>query len=530
MEANLAELLTRAGLEEPGKTALSEADTGRSMTWADLDELARRVAQGLFDAGLVAGMRVMIVAGNRIEAVAAYLGTLRAGMVAVPVDPAVSTGELLRTLVDSGARLVVCDGAAVTTVRAAVQGLGEALVAARREESSRPRIVTVGTTVLPGERGWDQLVMGAGHPVPVRPDGESLAALLYTSGASGRPRAAMLTHRALLANVEQVASATQPMLHGRDVVLGVLPLHHSYGLGAVLGQVLRQHARLVLVDGFAAEASLDLIEDEAITVAPVAPRALDAWLLVPALEERMGPLRLVLSGSAALGHDVAEEFTRRTGLPVHQGYGLTECGPVVTSTLVGEEPASTGSVGRPLPGVGLRLVDDRGEPPVEGDPGQILVHGPQLFSGYWPEGRGGPDADGWWNTGDVGLLDGAGELHLVDRVSDVVVVSGFQVFPTEVEEVIAELADVGAVAVVGVDDDRTGEAVVVYVTHAADADLPDPDELEGRVRRHCEARLAGFKVPAVVRVTDDLPRTATGKIQRGRLRAEARGRESGLLR
>ncbi len=530
MESNLSGLLTRACVDETHRPALCEADSGRSVTWLQLDDLVQRVCQGLYDSGLVAGVRVVVAARNRIEHVAAYLGTLRAGMVAVPVDPALPTGELVRILVDSGARLVVCDEAAVATVRSAVQGLGEALEASGRDEAARPRLVTIGTPAEPGERSWEELLDHGGQPVPVRADPDALAALLYTSGASGRPRAAMMTHRALLTGVEQVAEAAQPMLHGRDVVLGVLPLHHSYGLAAVLGQVLRQHARLVLVDGFAAEASLDLIEDEAVTVAPVAPPALEAWLQVPGLEERLGPLRLVLSGSAPLGSDLAEQFASRTGVPVHQGYGLTECGPVVTSTLAA--PAETeshapGSVGRPLPGVGLRLTDERGEPPLEGDPGRILVSGPQLFSGYWPDGHGGPGADGWWNTGDLGMLDDAGELHLVDRATDVVEVSGFHVFPVEVEEAIAELPGVAAVAVVGVDDEQTGEAVVAYVVAAPGP--ADPDELERQVRERCEEQLAGFKVPARVHVVDDLPRTATGKIQKGRLRALARGRGAGLL-
>lgn len=524
MEPNLADLLTRARAEEPHRTALSEAATGRRTTWAGLDELAWQVAAGLYDAGLVAGVRVAVVTGNRIEAVAAYLGILRAGMVAVPVDPHVTTGELVRVLVDSGARLVVCDGQAVTTTRAAALGLAEALRAAGRDDATRPRVVTVGTPAQAGERTWEELVAGGSRPAPPRADPESLAVLLYTSGASGRPRAAMLSHRALLANVEQVAEGAG-LLHGNDVVLGVLPLHHTYGLCVVLGQVLRQHARLVLVDGFEAEPVLDIVEDEAVTVAPLTPTALEAWLAVPSLEERVGPLRTVFSGSAPLGADVAAAFHDRTGLTVAQGYGLTECGVAVTSLT----PGASGDIGRALPGVTLRLRDDAGRAPADGDPGVVEVHGPQLFSGYWPDGRGGPDADGWWTTGDVGLLDADGELHLVDRVSDVVVVSGFPVFPVEVEEVVAELAEVGAVAVVGVDDDRTGEAVVAYVSSVAGLDPLDAADLEGAVRRHCEARLARFKVPSVVRVVDDLPRTRTGKVQKGRLRDHARGRDARLL-
>ena len=312
MESNVAELLSRAAAQEPEKTALSEAASGRTVTWSGLDDLVERVVQGLSDAGMVAGYRVMIATGNSIEFVAAYLGALRAGMVVVPVNPRSATGELIRMLADSGSRMVIADAATISTVREAVGGLNEALESVGMEPAARPRIVTVGTTLAPGERGWDQLVATKGRQGPARVDPEALAVLLYTSGTSGRPRAAMLSHRALLANIEQVAQVDPPMITGRDVVLGVLPLFHVYGLNAVLGQVLRQCARLVLVDGFDPEGSLDLIEDEAISVVPVAPPVFAYWMGVPGLEDRLGPVRLVLSGSAPLSPELTDAFTART--------------------------------------------------------------------------------------------------------------------------------------------------------------------------------------------------------------------------
>ena len=254
----------------------------------------------------------------------------------------------------------------------------------------------------------------------------------------------MLTHRALVANLEQVATVEPPMIHSDDVVLGVLPLFHVYGLNAVLGGVLRHRAKLVLAERFDPEGTLDLIEDEACSVVPVAPPVFAHWRDVDALEERLGPVRLVLSGSAPLAADVIDEFTDRTGIPVHQGYGLTEAAPVVTTTLRSEKP-EPGSVGSPLDGIELRLVDDD-RVPLSGadlsDPGEIEIRGANLFSGYWPDGADGPDDDGWWPTGDVGVLDGAGDLHLVDRVKDLVIVSGFNVYPTEVEAVLLEVPGV----------------------------------------------------------------------------------------
>jgi long-chain acyl-CoA synthetase len=393
------------------------------------------------------------------------------------------------------------------------------------EPAARPRIVTVGTTLAPGERGWDQLVATKGRQGPVRMDPESLAVLLYTSGTSGRPRAAMLSHRALLANIDQVAQVDPPMITGRDVVLGVLPLFHVYGLNAVLGQVVRQHGRLVLVDGFDPEGSLDIIEDEAISVLPVAPPVFAYWMQVPGLEERLGPVRRILSGSAPLSPELTEAFTARTGLAIHQGYGLTEAAPIVTSSLCSKVPHPR-SVGAPLPGIEIRLTDEHGAEPEEDDGGEIRIRGDNLFSGYWPDGVDGPDPDGWWSTGDVGYLDDNADLFLVDRIKDLVIVSGFNVYPSEVEDVISELESVAQAAVIGVEDELTGEAVVAYVKPAGEVDA---EQLVEQVRAHCASRLAGFKQPRTIHVTQDLPSTITGKVQKGRLRATERRRALGLL-
>ena len=511
----VADLLSTAADQHRDKVALTEA-SGRIRTWGQLDDDADRVATGLGAAGLVAGYRVLIALGNRIEFVAAYLGALRAQVVAVPVNPRSSVGELSRMLLDSGARVAIADPDTVVALRQAVAELPAG--------AARPRLVVVGATLLPGERAWDHLVARAGRRHSAVRDPESLAVLLYTSGASGRPRGVMLSHRALAANVEQVAAIQPPLIGADDVVLGVLPLFHVYGLNAVLGGVLRQQARLVLLDRFEALSSLDLIEDEACSVLPVAPPVFQQWLPVDQLADRLGPVRLVLSGSAPLAADVAARFTETTGLPVHQGYGLTETAPVLTSTLCSARVAA-GSVGSTLPGVRLRLVDDGGLAPEPGEAGEILVAGDNLFSGYWPDGTGGPGPEGWWSTGDVGYLDPDGDLFLVDRVKELVIVSGFNVYPSEVEEVIGEVQGVRAAAVVGVPDEDTGEAVAAYLVAEEEA----PPDLAERVAAHCASRLARFKRPSRIELVDWLPLTATGKVQKGRLRAAARHRDVSLL-
>ena len=529
---DVADLLTRAAAENPDTTAIVEAG-GRGMTWAELEDEVGRLASGLGTAGIVAGHRVMLVMGNRLEFVATYLGVLRAQAVAVPVNPTATAGELARMIADSGSRIVVADADAVSEVRAALAALDEAMAGEHPEGSIeadlfsrlvRPRLVVVGATLQPDERAYDHLRAERAHAIPPLQDPEKLAALLYTSGTSGRPRAAMLTHRALLANIDQVAVVDPPMIHGDDVVLAVLPLFHVYGLNAVLGVVLRHRAKLVLAARFDPQGTLDLIEDEACSVIPVAPAVFAYWRDVDQLRERLGPVRLMLSGSAPLAPDLMAEFTERTGIPIHQGYGLTEASPVVTSTLVSEHPQA-GSVGAALPGVEIRLVDELGGTPEGEDAGEISIRGANLFSGYWPDGSDGPDSEGWWSTGDVGFLDPSGDLFLVDRLKELVIVSGFNVYPVEVEDVIREVDGVTEAAVIGVEDELQGEAVVAYVV----APGRDAEAVEATVREHCETRLARFKQPSRVEVVAELPVGVTGKVQKGRLRGMERRRALGLL-
>lgn len=511
---DISALVAEAAADVPDRQALVESG-GRSLTWARLEDEVARLATGLGAHGVRAGQRVMIVVGNRIEFVTTYLAVLRAQVVAVPVNPRSTAGELARMIADSGSRLVVVDETALDVVRSALAELGPEVIA--------PTVVVTGAEPGGGELALADLRADVVRPVPPLPDPEKLAALLYTSGTSGLPRAAMLSHRALLANIEQVAAVEPPMMHGDDVVLGVLPLFHVYGLNAVLGGVLRHRARLLLVEHYDPQAVLDLIDDEACSVVPIAPPVFAHWLPDEHLRERLGPVRLVLSGSAPLEAEVVEQFTSLTGIPVHQGYGLTEAAPVVTSTLCSKEPHA-GSVGAALPGIELRLVDETwGQ--VEGeDPGQIQVRGDNLFSGYWPDGSDGPDADGWYSTGDVGFLDASGDLFLVDRVKELVIVSGFNVYPTEVEDVIREVDGVADAAVIGVPDEETGEAVVAYVVPSRPM-----THLEEAVRAHAVVRLARFKHPSRIEVVDELPLTATGKVQKGRLRGLERRRVQGLL-
>lgn len=544
-DATLADLVSTAAADVPEAVALVHGDA--RLTWAALEEEVARVAHGLVASGVVAGHRVALAMVNRPELVVSYLAVLRVQAVAVPLNPRATAEEVARMLADSGARLVLVDEAAVSVVRAGVARLetelsgatdrpGGTLPAELLERAVVPRVVVAGTTLRPGERSYDHLRAERGREHPPLVDPERLATLLYTSGASGRPRAVMLSHRALLANVEQVARVEPAMIGPGDVVLGALPLFHVYGLNAVLGGVLRHRATLVLVDAYDPDAVLDLVLAEGVTVLPVAPTVVGHLLGLERLAERLAPVRLVLSGSAPLDADQVAAFHQATGIAVHQGYGLTEAAPVVTSTLcvapadededgAGAAQPDPGSVGTALPGIEIRLVDDHGHTPLQGDPGQVSIRGDNLFSGYWPDGDDAPDEDGWWATGDVGFLAPDGQLFLVDRVKELVIVSGFSVYPTEIEDVIEEVPGVREVAVIGVPDEDTGEAVVAYVV----APDQDPETVEAAVRARCVVRLARFKQPRRIEVVDALPHTVTGKVRKGSLRAAERRRHLELM-
>lgn len=527
---NVAALLAVQVERQPDAVAL--ADARGALTWAELDHEVDRVAAGLVQVGLVAGYRVALCLGNRREFVTSYLGTLRAGLVAVPLNPASPTGEVVRVLADSGARACICEADTVSAVRGAVGGLTDALAGAGDEMRARtvvPLVVPVDATTVPGELSYADLTdvdaaQIGGHVVAPH-DPEALAVLLYTSGTSGRPRAAMLSHRALLTNIEQAARTTVEAVRPDDVVLGVLPLFHVYGLNAVLGLVLRQGARLVVVERFDPVGTLELVQRESVSNLPVAPPVLSAWLGLPGLAARLASVRLVLVGAGPTTPDAVQSFAGATGLTVHHGYGLTEAAPAVASTLM-SQTIKPGSVGAPLPGVELRVLDDGRQ--VEGeDAGEVWIRGGNLFAGYWPDGVEGPDADGWYASGDVGYLDADGDLFLVDRLKEIVIVSGFNVYPSEIEDVLGEVEGVLDAAVIGVADDSTGEAVVAYVVTDPDHGVDD-ETLAARVREHCEHRLARFKHPRDLHVVPELPRSVTGKVAKGRLRATEQRRSMGL--
>jgi long-chain acyl-CoA synthetase len=474
LEINLADLVRRQAQARPAGVALVQPrPVRRTMTWAELDRRVDAVAAGLSAHGLLAGHRIAICGPNSIEFVVAYFATLRAGYVAVPINPESTLIELRRMINDCGARVLFA------AANQPLQGIHQ-------------------VDLTPD--GLDQLSDPTAQPVSSPRDPEALAVLLYTAGSSGEPKAAMLTHRALLSHLHNVVSLQ--VLDGNDVVLAVLPLFHVFGLNAVLGSWAMSGARLVIMDGF--DGVADVLAAEKITNLPLVPPMLARILDDQRAVASLGSVTRVVSGAAPLSIDLRDQFTARTGLRVEQGYGLTEAAPGVTGTF-GGDALGHGHVGRPLPGVEVRIGD--GTEPTE--PGEIWIRGPNVFSGYWPDGSGGPDAEGWFATGDVGyMIDD--ELFLVDRSRELIIVNGFNVYPAEVEEAIAELPEVESVAVIGRPHWRTGEQVVAFVTGAGLG--------VAAINEHCATRLAKFKRPSQVWIVEELPRGIAGKVRKGVLR------------
>jgi long-chain acyl-CoA synthetase len=514
---------------DPDRPALLSADGVTS--WGELDERVDAVARGLLALDLPQDIdgrgggdrngagwpaRVAVALPNVEEFVATLFGALRAGLIAVPVNPGYTGRELRHVLADSGAAVLV----------------------------GTPEIVADAGDVAHAYTLHPPVADGP--PVAEPPGGDDLAVLLYTSGTEGSPKGAMLSHRALIANHAQLARIEPPVVGPDDTVLLALPLFHAYGLNSGLGAVAYHGARGVLMDRFDPAYALELIARHQVTIVIGVPSMYTAWGLLashePPIGEAMASVRLAVCGAAPLDRLTATRFTEATRHPVFAGYGLTETAPVLTSTLVSPVPKA-GSIGQPIPGVELRLTDearrnrsrsalsvgqdeivlDEGWEPESpdspgSDPGEIVVRGPNLFSGYWPDGRDGPDADGWWSTGDVAYADADGDLFLVDRLAELILVSGFNVYPREVELVLESHPGVREAAALGAPHPYTGQTVKAYVVRAEGAEVTSDELL-----RHCEGQLARFKCPTAVEFVPELPHSPIGKIRKVALRPRAGG-------
>lgn len=498
---NLADLVRAAALASPEHPALLVDE--RVISWRELDAAVSSFASGLLRHGLATGDRIALTLTNGAPFVVSYFGALRAGLVVMPLNTGYTAAELTGIFEQAAPALVVAGAASAAAARTAI--------------GAQVPVVVV------GEASYDSILAAgsrADAPAPPDPatfDPESLAVLLFSSALSGHAKGAMLTHRALLANIGQLLRIKPPAMRADDVVLVVLPLFHVYALNAVLGIAAAAGATCVLTEEFHPQRTLDLVERHRVTYLPGAPPMYVAWSQRTDLRERLSTVRTVVSGAAPLSPGVLALVSERLGRPVWEGYGVTEAAPVIATTFCTGR-STPGCVGQPVPGMEVRLIDDDGGPADDGDPGEVELRGPNLFSGYWPDGSGGPDAQGWWRTGDIAYLNQDDDLHIVDRRRDVVLVSGFSVYPFEVETALASHPDVAEAAVIGVPDERTGSAVKAFVVALAGHQIDS-----GQLLEHASSRLARFKRPTQIQVVPELPHSSTGKINRDRLRAGAFG-------
>jgi long-chain acyl-CoA synthetase len=485
--------------------AVAVISRGKPTTYGDLRRQVAGLRGGLQSLGLEPGDRVAIVAANNWYFVVSYLAVLGAGCVAVPMNPLSPVPEIERELAAIGARAVIA-GPAAKAVLGAI------------DRSAVPTLEVVVTSQLgeiAGAVPIDDLI--AHDPGPVvdrRPD--DLAVLIFTSGTAGSPKAAMLTHGNLQSNLDQCQAHPGRQQEADDVVLGVLPFFHIFGLNVVLGLSLVAGSTILLVERFDPQSAIESVRAHGITVISGAPAMWSAWATLPGTRPGdLATVRVATSGAAKLDPQVRRTMEDRFGLRIMEGYGLTEASPVVTSGTGYEAPE--GSIGVPLPGLQVRLVDASGEDALVGDAGEIWVQGPNVFAGYWddPEATAGAiTTDGWLRTGDVAVVDDDGFLFIVDRVKDLIIVSGFNVFPAEVEEVLVLHKDVEQAAVIGVPHPHSGEAVKAYVVTADGASVEEDELIQ-----HCEAHLARYKCPQKVMFVDEIPQSATGKVLRTELRA-----------
>ena len=488
--------------------ATSSAIVSRGVT-TSYGELQMQIGamRGALDGlGVGKGDRVALLCGNTIEFVVAYFACLGRGIVCVPLNPTAPAPELQRELSVVGARAVVIAPSAV----AGWSGVD-------RSTLGHLAHVIATTQDLDGALQFRDLLQHAPAPV-VDMQPNDLAIMLFTSGTAGSPKAAMLSHGNLQSNLDQLAQVRR--LDHTDVVFGVLPLFHIFGLNVVLAYSLMRGASLVLVERFDPMTAIETIRDRKVTLIPGAPPLWMAFEQMPTLpKDSFASVRIALTGASKMPEHTTRALFERYGLLVTEGYGLTECAPVVTTTTNVEKSTALtkiGSIGRVLPGVEVRLVDESGENALRGDAGEIWVRGPNVFLGYFEDPQATARAltdDGWLRTGDIAVIDDDGFFYLVDRAKDLIIVSGFNVYPAEVEEAIREHSAVAQAAVVGVEHPHSGEAVRAYVVLRPDSYLD-----EDAVIDHCRARLARYKCPTKVLFVTQLPVGATGKVLRRELR------------
>jgi long-chain acyl-CoA synthetase len=527
-------LLDDAAERHPRRPALHFF--GRTIGYRELREAVDRFAAGLHRLGIQPGDRVALIMPNCPQQVIAFFGVLRRGAIAVPHNPLYTAEELRQQLDDCGARAAVVLDLSYAAVRdvplehvivaSLVDYLPWYMRAALRlpvVEAQRRR-TQLATEVPdgPGIVRWDEMCRPQHRHVRqyrLNPS-RHLAVIGYTGGTEGRPKGAMLTHRNLVANACQQHAWDTEGREGTDVTLGVLPLFHLFGLTSCLIAPVMKAGAVILLPRLDCVQMIKAMRRNRPTIFPGVPTLYDQVLAHPRLRPAdLRELRIIISGAAALERKTIDLIESTCGGALIQCYGLTEASPAVSANPIGPRARNL-TVGVPLPGTEAVIVDP--DEPTQALPpgwtGELVVRGPQVFAGYWnaPLSTAEVLSKGWLRTGDIAVMDDDGFITVLERRRDVVKVSGFSVFPSEVEEVLRRHPAVFDCAVTGEPDERRGERVVAHVVeHPA---YPfSADEL----RRHCERSLTHYKVPAEFRPQQELPRNLLGKVLRRRLREPA---------
>jgi len=502
---NLATVLTETSARMSDRVALRLGEA--TLSYRELDDASARVAALLAAHSVGAGDRVGVMLPNVPEFAVVYFGVLRTGAVVVPLNPLLKAREVAYHLTDSEARLIFAWHASAeeATQGASTQG-------AQVVEVEPSTFVAALTSHRPSSEVVD------------RTPGDT-AVILYTSGTTGRPKGAELTHGSLLRNAEVVQSDLVN-LEPDDVVFGGLPLFHSFGQTCTLNVAMAAGATLALLPRFDARTAVDVLATTRATVFAGVPTMYSAFLALPD-PPALPDLRVCISGGAALPVEVLHRFEERFGCQVLEGYGLSETSPVASFNRL-DRDRKPGSIGTPVTGVEMRVVDKAGRTVGTGEVGEIAIRGHNVMKGYWrkPDATAEVlDADGWFRTGDIGKVDEDGYYFIVDRKKDLVIRGGFNIYPREIEEVLYEHPSVAEAAVVGIPHAELGEEVAAVIALNQGAEATE-DELREFVKR----QVAPYKYPRVVRIVDALPKGPTGKILKTEIRSSLASQQTGDVR
>jgi long-chain acyl-CoA synthetase len=484
---NIAQLFTDKAQQQPERTALRLDDV--TVSYQELADSSARVAGLLVARGLTPGDRVGIMLPNVPQFAAIYYGILRAGGVVVPMNPLFKAREVAYYLSDSGAELNFAWHGMIAEAQAGAE--------------------QTGTQVIPVDPAGFAELLADQEPSPAVTDrsADDTAVILYTSGTTGSPKGAELTHDNLISNIA-VTQTDLLRLTGDDVVFGGLPLFHAFGQTVTLNAAMSAGATLLLLTRFEPATALAMLERDHATMFAGVPTMYAALLGVPDAPE-LPDLRVCVSGGAALPVEILHRFEKQFGCEVLEGYGLSETSPVASFNRPGGD-RKAGSIGRPVTGVEMRAVGGDGQEVPVGEVGELAIRGHNVMKGYWNK----PDAtqavlaeDGWFRTGDLGRVDEDGFFFVVDRLKDLVIRGGFNIYPREIEEVLYEHPEVAEAAVIGIPHPDLGEEVGAAVALRAGATVTG-SELQDFVKR----QVAAYKYPRHVWILDALPKGPTGKI------------------